>query len=186
MFFFISLIQSTEEMLIDPQFADFVLQPCLWPEHRFCVYVSVTVVCLTCVVFFPKGLILNQPHPGQPDSWRTEGWDCLFEGLTAQQVTKLSRPLSHEKSCVCICVCVCVCVKRLRSLCLCSTQCCETPSAWCLLCYMWSTLYCLLFLPRYILPYYFDILHTWLDHFFYFTVCLNNYRNAGFSLSHGF
>lgn len=74
-----------------------------WPLHSTCTVCTCVCVCVhlrqvLCVLllFLPLGIVRNQPYPGQPDSRRAKGWDRLFEGLTAQQVTKLSSPLSHE------------------------------------------------------------------------------------------
>lgn len=54
---------------------------CVWFSQFLCV----SPFCLS-------DIIVNEPYPGQPNNWRAEGWDRLFEGLTAQQVTKSSKP----------------------------------------------------------------------------------------------
>lgn len=45
-------------------------------------------VFIVCHIF-PIGGVCNQSHPEQPNGWRAERRDSLFEGFTAQQVTKL-------------------------------------------------------------------------------------------------
>ena len=65
-------------------------------RHSLCIFMNawVTGAVSDCSLFL--GIDGQHPNSGRPDSGRAEGWDRLFEGLTAQQVTKLFSLMAHE------------------------------------------------------------------------------------------